>query len=521
MNVSVDLDKVATISCSHDCVMLQLRNPSGDSTEALDTELTETIAVTSSMKEARSAGTMLLGAPINIDVQRDSLFSWHRGGAFSGWGVKTPMKSQKAGRSTRRFFVYRDDTLSYFRNEPSLEDIKRISEHRNLKVTKGSSLRAVKKYLRDYVMLETSVDTMWFRPLNKELQAAWMKQVQRTLTFHDRKPFLSHVDQISTMWFHESSECCCVAVDGYVRESGDVSRVTLFRIRRETEVAPRKRPWFPLGRGGNDSDPQVSKVKTTYALNLYRSVDDFTVTQVIADLPENVELQCVRVVGDCVALGGTRGFVGFCTQALLRTEQPVPPQLILDNRQGLVHGTDTTITCINHCPMRGIIACGDDKGGVSIWLLSNPANVLLDSINPSVFGCSVSSIVFPPSRNYIMVGTSKGLYIVTYDPTRESGSWVSGLAPVRVGELHEGMKTASSDGRPSGAKVLSMVSYPRGANLRASTSARESEGSAVIWQLIQKPTTGRMAPQSLLVRASASVAWLDAHCDEAAPIVNA
>jgi hypothetical protein len=477
------------------------------------------------MKEARSTGTMMLGAPINSDLPRDSLFCWHRGGAFSGWGFKTPMKSQKAGRSTRRFFVYRDDTLSYFRKEPqTLEDVKEIAERRCLKVTKGSTLRVVKKYLRDYVMLETPVDTMWLRPVDRELQAEWTGQIQRTLALQDKKPFLPHLDQISTTWLHERSECCCIAVDGQVRESGAISRVTLFRIRKGTEAAPRKRPWFALGRA-NDTDPKVSEVKTTYAINFYRSVDSFTVTQVISDLPENVELQCVNVVGDSVALGGTRGFVGFCTQARFRTEQLVPPQLVLDNRQGLVHGTDSTITCIKHCPMKGIIACADDKGGVSIWLLSNPANVFLDAIRPSVFGCSVTSIVFPPSRNYIIVGTSRGLYIVTYDPTKESGAWVTGLAPMRVGELHESMRTAAGaadDGSTAVSKVLSMVCYPRGSTLRGSTLTRETEGSVVIWQLIQKPATGgRTSSQALLVRASTSVAWLDAHCDGTSPIVDA
>lgn len=523
--VSVDLKNVATLTCSEACVFLQLRTLKSDASGNIDLELTDTIGFSANMKESRSTGTVILAGPLNSDVDRDLIFCWHRGSAFSGWGYKTPMKSQRTGRRTRRFFLCRDDALSYFPKEPqSVEEVMENLEQRSLKVTRGSSVRVVKRYFTDYVMLETPVDTMWFRSRNKEQQGDWMKQIQRTLTFQERKPFFAHMDQISTTWFHELSECSCMGVDAYVSKSGSITRVSLFRTRRivksKVEVAPKSRSWFSRAvESSATADVSPPKVITTYAINFYRSAGDASVTQVVPDLPDDVALHCVKVVGDCIVLGGTRGFVGFCTEARFRTEEAVPPQFIMDKRQGLVHAKDTTIACINHCAMRGMIACGDDKGGLSLWMLSSPANVLLDSLQPDVFGFPITSILFSPNRNYIVVGTVKGLYVVKYDPATPEGRWFTGAAPVRVGSLYEHMETADMDAsRKPNVRVLSAVSYPRDTALRSSLAGRASEGDVVIWQFIQKPKTENSPLSALLVRAVASVEWLDAHCDETVPI---
>lgn len=97
----INVRDIHSYSCSSDSIVFRLK--SGVS-----------IIVISSLKYAVN--------PSHFFLCEDVVFEWVRGIAKSGWLYKWPMKNQKAGMMTRRFFILRDRILSYHRVEPSSQE---------------------------------------------------------------------------------------------------------------------------------------------------------------------------------------------------------------------------------------------------------------------------------------------------------------------------------------------------------------------------------------------------------------
>lgn len=88
----------------------------------------------------------------NYVVTDDLVFEWVRGVAKSGWLYKWPMKNQKAGMMTRRFFILRDRILSYHRVEPSSqEEASADYSMHSIKLKKGHFVQRSRHHMRTCV----------------------------------------------------------------------------------------------------------------------------------------------------------------------------------------------------------------------------------------------------------------------------------------------------------------------------------------------------------------------------------
>jgi hypothetical protein len=57
----------------------------------------------------------------NEEGKLTTIFKWKRGAALSGWMMKWPLMSQAFGLPSRRFFVLRGSTLSYYNCVPAFD----------------------------------------------------------------------------------------------------------------------------------------------------------------------------------------------------------------------------------------------------------------------------------------------------------------------------------------------------------------------------------------------------------------
>jgi hypothetical protein len=132
--LDIHVRDIQSSSCSGDSVVFRLK--SGVS-----------LIVVSSLKFAIS--------PSSFYVSGDVVFEWVRGVAKSGWLDKWPMKNQKAGMMTRRFFILRDRILSYHRVEPSSqEEASADYSMHSVKLKKGHYVHRSKHHMSSCVKVQ-------------------------------------------------------------------------------------------------------------------------------------------------------------------------------------------------------------------------------------------------------------------------------------------------------------------------------------------------------------------------------
>jgi hypothetical protein len=130
-HLDIHVRDIQSYSCSADSVVFRLK--SGAS-----------LIVVSSLKFAVS--------PAHYFVSGEVVFEWVRGVAKSGWLSKWPMKNQKAGMMTRRFFILRDRILSYHRVEPSSqEEASADYSMHSIKLKKGHYVHRSKHHMTSCV----------------------------------------------------------------------------------------------------------------------------------------------------------------------------------------------------------------------------------------------------------------------------------------------------------------------------------------------------------------------------------
>ena len=144
-----------------------------------------TIAVTGTMKHCGLDSQILVVNSAGFGPSRmpysnvDTVFEWTRDAAFSGWGYKWPMLRQKAGLRTKRFFILRNDMLSYHAREPrSKEEAHEDFAMHSLRLRPGTAVTKTRRYFQDCLEVTTPVDTLWFKSANKKLHDRWIRLIR-------------------------------------------------------------------------------------------------------------------------------------------------------------------------------------------------------------------------------------------------------------------------------------------------------------------------------------------------------
>lgn len=106
------------------------------------------------------------------------------------WLIKYPMKSQQMGRRTRRFFVLRDNYLSYHKDRPTVEEDPEEHDSQNtLVLTANSTVEVGRKFLTRCLIVSTPADTLWIRVRGDYAQEAvkWLTELNKSLQFLQRR----------------------------------------------------------------------------------------------------------------------------------------------------------------------------------------------------------------------------------------------------------------------------------------------------------------------------------------------
>jgi hypothetical protein len=242
-------------------------------------------------------------------------------------------------------------------------------------------------------------------------------------------PAFATKETIQCHWEHELPECCCVAVDAEVHSPGIVTRASLYRV--ETAAAEEKAPvrasFFRMSQiSAKDDTPNASGF--AYMLDTYRTGDREPVSRTLLDIPlpnlagDGVTLTCMKLVGGCVVIGGTGGYIGI---AHFGAAGSAPSDsLRTEDRQFHGHSAAATVTCIASCRLRQIAIAGDNLGGLSMWSPQQGVSNLLQVIHGfATGGHAINNIQFVPERDYIVVSTQRKQILINLVFNPSGGSY--------------------------------------------------------------------------------------------------
>jgi hypothetical protein len=136
-------------------------------------------------------GTLAHGTTeTNYLLEGDKVFEWIRGAAASGWCWKFPMKTQSFGRIRKRFFILRDNVLSYHKHKPlHEEDVASTFSHNTLHLTDNSSITIGRKRLQKCLIITTPFDTLWLKMKRDFTTEAvkWIGEFNKAIQFFGRR----------------------------------------------------------------------------------------------------------------------------------------------------------------------------------------------------------------------------------------------------------------------------------------------------------------------------------------------
>jgi hypothetical protein len=138
-------------------------------------------------------GTLAHGTTeTNYLLEGDKVFEWIRGAAASGWCWKFPMKTQSFGRIRKRFFILRDNILSYHKHKPlHEEDVASTFSHNTLHLTDNSSITIGRKRLQKCLIITTPFDTLWLKMKRDFTTEAvkWIGEFNKAIQFFGRREY--------------------------------------------------------------------------------------------------------------------------------------------------------------------------------------------------------------------------------------------------------------------------------------------------------------------------------------------
>jgi hypothetical protein len=263
-------------------------------------------------------------------------------------------------------------------------------------------------------------------------------------------------DRVECAWQHELPECCCIAVDAEVPAVGSYSRVSLFRV--EIEHAKKGK-----GKGkaasksvdrdsaGAGSSSESAAPNYSYLIDYMSSGDMEPAVHPLAVAP-GVSLTSLKIVGgDTVLVGGTRGYVGVCEYGSSEVA----------SRQFEGHPEDAAVSSMAACAKRRLAVCGDDGGGLSLWLCTGgEERVQCGSVlGGEVCGhAAVNCLQFVPDRNLVAVSTRSKYILLGLPMSADTGRYeLEGIAEINVNSLFSSMG-------PGVSPVKSMPSFGADSN---------------------------------------------------------
>jgi hypothetical protein len=140
------------------------------------------------------------------------------------------MRTQKYGRRTKRFFILRDENLSYHRKPPaSMKEYIYGSDNyamSSLKLGKTSTVAKGYKRFWSCVVTQTEADTLWMKGADTEQEDRWVDAISTSVSNLNRRPIFLTKPSIECVWHHESNKSFkAIAMDAVSSVSASFSSV--------------------------------------------------------------------------------------------------------------------------------------------------------------------------------------------------------------------------------------------------------------------------------------------------------
>ena len=249
---------------------------------------------------------------------------------------------------------------------------------------------------------------------------------------YDIGPIFVTKDRVECPWQHELPECCCIAVDAEVPLVGTYARVSLYRIEVEHTSSRKSSDRASVFKG------IVSDEKYSYLVDFSRSGDEEPYIAPLI-LEAGINLTCLKIVrGDTVLIGGSAGYIGVCEFG--------SPELVSRQTEG--HAVESTVTCMAACSKRNCAVCGDDCGGLSLWISTETyERVRCNTVigGQSTGQSAVNCVQFIPDRDLIAVSTRAQYFLFGLRKSSETGSLeLEGIVEINVSSLFGNMGPEAS-----------------------------------------------------------------------------
>ena len=422
--ISVKPSDITNVSSAGNCLVLQCND-------------TVTI-ITSNMKSAT--------VKANLYVVNDKAFQWIKGAAWSGWRFKWPMKSQGMGRMTKRFFVLRDDEITYYKSVP--RDRRGERAEAFIRLVPGTTVKKDRKFLRACITVQSPLDTLWLKAFKDSSDDIFINEVKRGCEANNRRPIFWTKSSIDNVWYNESNYFRCVAVDASHNRPGEYSHCSLFSLKVDD---------------GNSKSRTMFSIDAAYShIKIRKPQHDITLYHSKApnNLPFDGEqlFTAVKLVDDCIVVGGSNGFVSvLCLKKdINNVAYCLPPnrQITVDKTFETIYGhvRDSTILCIGAGHKTRMFITGDDYGGVSLWKIPDSVGNYYEEDNGTIWEGAVlcdyiliekilgpltqknekiRSLIFLPDEDQVLVGTSQRLvlFIISGDNKFSYYSELDKVAP--------------------------------------------------------------------------------------------
>jgi len=400
--VSVKISDITNVSCAGNCFVLQCND-------------TVTV-ITGNMKSCT--------VKANLYVVNDKAFQWIKGAAWSGWRIKWPMKSQGMGRMTKRFFVLRDDEISYFKTVP--RDRRGEKAEAFIRLVPQSIVKKDRKLLMSCITVQTPLDTLWLRAFKDSSDDIFINEVKRGIEANNRRPIFWTKSSIDNVWYNESNYFRCVAVDASHSRPGQYSHSSLFSLKIDDGVT-KSRTMFSI----DAAFSHVNSRKPQHDISLYHSKAPYSVPFDSEQL-----FSIVKLIDDCIVVGGTNGFISVLSVKKDSTTIAycLPPKRQLKDtfETPFGHSRDSTILCIGAGHKTRMFVAGDDYGGVSLWKIPDTVGAYYEEDTANIWEGAIlcdfilvekvcgqlsqknekiRSITFLPDEDHVLVGTSQRLIL--------------------------------------------------------------------------------------------------------------
>jgi hypothetical protein len=162
-------------------------------------------------------GNLSYGSTDSVYVlEHDKIFEWIRGAAASGWCWKWPMATQSFGRLRKRFFILRDNVLSYHKVKPlHEEDIASSFSHNTMHLTDTSTVSIGRKRLQKCLIITNPFDTLWLKMKKDFTNEAvkWVSEINKAISLFNKAKLILTKLRIESKWYHESPNFNLINID--------------------------------------------------------------------------------------------------------------------------------------------------------------------------------------------------------------------------------------------------------------------------------------------------------------------